>query len=345
MENLHQIMFSIFLSILSNNDCYSRYCWLSLSGFNIIFICSSVANISTNYPIILFSLHLIYLSSVLSIIAEILDCLLRTIIYLNTHYLIQLLFFTYAIFVLINKNKNIEIYRLFSKSYFRSSIIKHYLNYPLRLLDQLIFAHLILQRNPYSLIIIQNINTHRKNITNWIVRKGFEWYFGKCFQSKTIGNLYKSSSSHQGIKMSKTALENKNLDAVDLEDIDDLDNSSDDELEEVVEIPKEQIEEAEKLDKRITGKDRQELTIEEKRAALRRSIAEKRNFRSSRGGNSRMGRRAISKQVSDMISDPDIDNAMKSVLENDNLDKLLELSSKTGMNASQIRQALKKARK
>ena len=129
--------------------------------------------------------------------------------------------------------------------------------------------------------------------------------------------------------------------------LDDIDDDLDDDLDdiEVIKPSEEQLAEADELDKKLKGLDKKEMTREEKRAALRRQIAEKRNNRGV--GRQVMTTRSCNpkKQMAQAMNIPGMKDMMDTMMKGDNIEKLLQSSGTTGINAAKLKQALGTARK
>lgn len=305
---------------------------------------------------LLFGLHVAYLCVVLYAVTSIIALVISILGYIGPHPYLQLGLIGYMLWSsgmihhiytmpMINRYLlKLEPVCSRSKSTIKTHALAAYTQHKHLAIDCYQFfanIHRHLAINFWSAQAMTVTHQSGRSIFNYLLKFGMRWLLGFNKAPDTKKTQYKQRPSSTGIIMAKSTLSNAQLEDVDdLDDLDDLDEG----LEDTLTVPTEQIEEAEKLDSRITGKDRLELTAEEKRAALRRSIAEKRTMRGHRGRTVKQSRANLNQQVADLMAVPGVDSMMQSAMEGDGIEKLLQAGgSKMGINASQIRQVIKTA--
>ncbi|XWV25310.1 hypothetical protein QJ856_gp0460 [Tupanvirus deep ocean] len=207
-----------------------------------------------------------------------------------------------------------------------------------------------LSENSQSQIVKTKLDNKYSDAKKYFSEEVIQPFFIKSFQSalennpfavingndKDNQNHYKNTLSNQNINMSFLANtkfnENDNIDDLD----DDLDMSN------VPEVPKEQIEQAEKLEKE--QENTKVLTAEEKRAALKKKMAEK---RANRGGPNR-NQKSMQNNMANLMNMPGMNEMMETMLKGDNLEKLMKQmpKDKVGMqmptvDAEQMKQLIR----
>lgn len=355
MGTLRDFCINITMTLLACNTSCSTYSFYGLLAFYVLILDAHAHQFLTEPAWLLFSLHVAYLCVVFYAVTSIVAVIINILMYIGPHPYLQLGLIGYLVWssglaTHLSTTPVIRsiIHRL--KPSYSSSIstIKtnaliaySYKHIAISCYQPFADIHTHLAKNYWSARAMTVTQTASRSIIGSIFKFGMRWWLGSSEAPASKKTQYKQRPSSTGIIMAKSTLTNAQLEDVD--DLDDLDDLEE-ELEDTLAVPAEQIEEAEKLDNRITGKDRVELTAEEKRAALRRSIAEKRTMRGHRGRTVKQSRSSLNQQVSDLMAVPGVDSMMQSAMEGDNLEKLLQAGgTKMGINASQIRQVIKTA--
>ncbi|XWV26572.1 hypothetical protein QJ857_gp0495 [Tupanvirus soda lake] len=205
-----------------------------------------------------------------------------------------------------------------------------------------------LSENTQSQIVKTKLDNKYSGVKNYISEEVIQPFFIKSFQSAlesnpfaVINNIdkdnqkpYKNTLSNQNINMS--FLTNTKINQN--ENIDDLDDDLD--LSNVPEVPKEQIEQT-----IISEQEKPKvLTTEEKRAALKRKMADK---RANRGGANR-NQKSMQNNMANLMNMPGMNEMMETMLKGDNLEKLMKQipGDKVGMqmpnvDAEQMKQLIR----
>jgi hypothetical protein len=195
--------------------------------------------------------------------------------------------------------------------------------------------------NKQSIVVKNKLDVKYSNAKNYFVEQIVQPYFIKSFQDALENdpfslmnplnpsgtdflinsmdkNQYKNNVSNENMNMNTSFLTNNKLNEKD--NLDDLDDNEID-LKNVPEVSKKQIEDAEKLEKEITVHENKKpiLNVEDKRAALRNKMAEKRTART--GGRNP---KAMQQNMANIMNMPGMSQMMETMMKGDNLEKLMK---------------------
>ena len=221
-----------------------------------------------------------------------------------------------------------------------------------------------LSNNSQSKIVKTKLDDKYSNAKNYITEQVAQPFFIKSFQSAlgndpfAMANLnkeivtnkknpYKNSLLNQGMNMNIIS----NTEVNDKDDLDDLDEELD--LTNVLEVSKSQIDDAEKLEKELSQKELSQkkelsrkqsapksvtsepklLTPEERRAALRRKVAEKKGSRTGvKNQQTTQNQIAMQNQMANLMNMPGMNEMMENMFKGDNLEKIMKQMPKDKTN-------------